>query len=68
MSFFDFIVDLIWGASELYLSKRKARKAGMRAEAVDKTRQAHENTQEDKCAALGEELADHEKIERLIGQ
>jgi hypothetical protein len=60
MSFFDFIVDLTWGASELYLAKRRARKAGSNAQAV-------EGPEGGKRSALSEARAAREKIERLIG-
>ena len=60
MSFFDFIVDLTWGASELYLAKRRARKAGSDAQAV-------EGPDGGKRSALSEAQAAREKIERLIG-
>jgi hypothetical protein len=60
MSFVDFVVDLMWGASEVYLAKRKARKAGSNAQAV-------EGPKGDRWSALGEEQATREKTERLIG-
>jgi hypothetical protein len=60
MSFFDFIVDLTWGASEVFLAKRRARKAGSNAQAV-------EAPKGEQWSALSEEQATREKIERLIG-
>ena len=61
MSFIDFVVDLMWGASEAYLAKRKARKAALRGESIDTTQDSHQ------CGALDKARADQEKIERLIG-
>jgi hypothetical protein len=63
MSFIDFVVDLMCGASEVVIAKRKSRKA----EAVDEASKAHENTEGDERAGPGNELAGREKIERLIG-
>jgi hypothetical protein len=60
MSFFDFVVDLMWGALEVFLTKRKARKAGSNTQAVD-------DPEGDKRSALSEPQAAREKIERLIG-
>jgi len=60
MSFVDFVVDLMWGASEVFLAKRKARKAGSNTQAV-------EGPNGDRRSALSEPQATREKIERSIG-
>ena len=60
MSFVDFVVDLMWGASEVFLAKRRARKAGSNAQIV-------EGPEGGKRSALSEAQAAREKIERLIG-
>ncbi|HTV27327.1 MAG TPA: hypothetical protein VMF32_06070 [Xanthobacteraceae bacterium] len=67
MSFVDFVGDLIWGASEFYLAKRKSLKAAASTEAVDQAGRAHENTGGDERAGPSDALTDREKIERLIG-
>jgi hypothetical protein len=59
MSFVDFVVDLMWGASEVFLAKREARKAS--------NTQAVDDPEGDKRSALSEAQAAREKIERLIG-
>jgi hypothetical protein len=43
MSFIDFVADLMWGASEIFIAKRKSRKDAASAEAVDEAGKAHEN-------------------------
>jgi hypothetical protein len=48
------------GALEVFLAKRRARKAGSNAQAVD-------GPEGDKRSALSEAQAAREKIERLIG-
>ena len=60
MSFIDFVIDLMWGASEAYLAKRKSRKAASRGEAADPTTP-------NKSWALDKGQADRERVERLIG-
>jgi hypothetical protein len=60
MSFFDFVVDLMWGALEVFLAKRRARKAGSNAQAV-------EGPKGERWSALSEQQATREKTERLIG-
>jgi hypothetical protein len=50
----------MWGALEVFLAKRRARKAGSNAQAV-------EGPEGDKRSALSEAQAAREKIERLIG-
>jgi hypothetical protein len=67
MSFIDFVADLMWGASEIFIAKRKSRKDAASAEAVDEAGKAHENREGDERAVPSDELADREKIERLIG-
>jgi hypothetical protein len=60
MSFIDFVVDLMWGASEACLARRKARKAASRGESID-------TTDPDQREPLDKARADREKVERLIG-
>jgi hypothetical protein len=63
MSFIDFVVDLMWGASEVFIAKRKSRKA----EAVGEAGDARETPKGDDPAASSDSLADRQKIERIIG-
>jgi len=60
MSFIDFVIDLMWGASEAYLAKRKSRKAALRGHAADPEIP-------NKSGALDRAQADRERIERLMG-
>jgi hypothetical protein len=50
----------MWGASEAYLAKRKARKAASRGEGID-------TTDPDQSEPLDKARADPEKVERLMG-
>jgi hypothetical protein len=60
MSFVDFVVDLMWGASEVFLAKREARKAASNTQGV-------EGPKGDRRSALSEAQATREKVERMIG-
>jgi hypothetical protein len=72
MSFFDFIVDLMWGTSEIFIARREDKKRGKpggpEEDALARAnRQDGELSSEEKREVLDQELADRVKAARIIG-
>jgi len=67
----DFLIDLMWGGSEVYLARKKDKKDEKREEReeiVDRVnRQDCGPTDEQKREMLNRELADRDETTRIIG-
>lgn len=67
----DFIVDFMWGASEVYLARKKGKKNEEnleRGEIVDRVnRQGGDPTDAEKREVLNREFADRDEAARIIG-
>jgi hypothetical protein len=71
MSFFDFVMDLMWGASEIFIARSEGKKGeepGSGEDAVaGANRQDGESTSDGRREMLDRELADREKAARIVG-
>jgi len=67
----DFIIDLMWGGSEVYLARKrdkKNEKSEEHEEVVARViRQDGDPTDDEKREALSRELADRDEATRIIG-
>ena len=67
-SFFDFLVDLMWGTSEIYLARRKKRKLEKCEEIGDQTgRQNCDQTTKEVHEATQLKFANRDEASRIIG-
>jgi len=67
----DFIIDLMWGGSEVYLARKRGKKneaSEEHKEVVNPVkRQDGDPTDNEKREALNRELADRDEAARIIG-
>jgi hypothetical protein len=71
MSFFDFVVDLMWGTSEIFIARRKGKKTegpgSGEAAVTGANRRDGEAMSDEKREIPDRELADREKAARIVG-
>jgi hypothetical protein len=71
MSFFDFVVDLMWGASEIFIARKedkKRKEPGSHEDAVaGANRQDGEAMSDEMREMPDRELADRERAARIVG-
>jgi hypothetical protein len=63
MGFFDFIIDLLWGASEVYLGREDEQKSGGRVE----TSNGHDCLAQNERKELEREQSNRDAVARAVG-